>query len=82
MARVNVKYPCGKKVRCGGVEGMVTAVFIRGKGRAYEFSYVNSDGDPKSVTAEEIELKPVEPNQLGFRGAERRPRRDGEYAFD
>jgi len=66
MARVNVKYPCGKKVLCGDVEGMVTAIFIRGKGRAYEFSYINSDGDPKSVTAEEIELEPAEKSKLGF----------------
>ena len=67
MARVNVKYPCGSKVSCGGVNGLVTAIFIRGRGRAYEFSYVNSDGDPKSVTAEEIELKSNEPDKLGFR---------------
>ena len=66
MARVSIKYPCGKKVSCGGVEGMVTAVFIRGRGRAYEFSYINNDGDPKSVNAEEIELKPSEIKPLGF----------------
>lgn len=67
MARVNVKYPYGKKVTYGGVEGMVTAVFMRGKGRAYEFSYIDGEGNPKSVTAEEIELKEQEPNELGFR---------------
>jgi len=54
-------------VVCGGVEGMVTAIFIRGKGRTYEFSYTTTEGDPKSVTAEEFELKPVKPNQIGFR---------------
>lgn len=67
MARVNVKYPCGKKVRCGGVEGMVTAIFIRGKGRSYEFSYIDNDGNPKSTQAEEFELENAEPKQIGFR---------------
>ena len=67
MARVTVKYPCGRHVRCSGVEGMITAVFVRGKGRAYEFSYVDSDGNPKSCQAEEVELENAEPNKLGFR---------------
>jgi len=67
MARVNVKYPCGKKVLCGGVEGMITAVFIRGRGRSYEFSYVNGDGSPTSCQAEECELESVKSNHLGFR---------------
>ena len=67
MARINVKYPCGSKVSCSGVEGMVTAVFIRGRGRAYEFSYIGEDGDPKSVTTEEIELSKTEASPLGFK---------------
>lgn len=67
MARVNVKYSCKTKVTCGGVEGMVTAIFIRGKGRSYEFSYTDSDGNPKSCQAEECELESNETNQLGFR---------------
>lgn len=67
MARVSIKYPCGTKVSCKGVPGMVTAVFIRGKARAYEFSYLSNDGDPKCVTAEEFELQSDEPNQLGFK---------------
>ncbi len=70
MARVNVKYPCGKKVLCGGVEGIVTAVFIRGKGRAYEFSYVDNNGHPTSCTTEECELKLATSNSLGFRRKE------------
>lgn len=91
MARVSVKYPCGKKVLCGGVPGMVTAIFIRGKGRGYEFSYIDSDGNPKSCTAEECELESVESNPLGFRSnnnqrdtallQRKRPRRI-DYAFD
>ena len=67
MARINVKYPCGSKVSCYGVEGMVTAVFIRGRGRAYEFSYVGRDGDLKNVTTEEIELSKTEASPLGFK---------------
>lgn len=67
MARVNVKYPCGKKVRCGGVEGIVTAIHIRGRGRSYEFSYVDNNGDPKSCNTEECELEPAKTNSLGFR---------------
>lgn len=66
MARINVKYPCGKNVVCGGIKGMVTAVYIRGKGRAYEFSYIDNNGDPKSVTTEEYELEPDEGKKLGF----------------
>lgn len=66
MARISIKYPCGKKVTCSGVPGRVTTVFIRGKGRSYEFSYVDTDGNPKSCQAEECELESIEPNQLGF----------------
>ena len=64
MARISVKYCCGSKVRCNGVSGIITAIFIRGKGRAYEFSYV-LNGEPKSCTAEECEL--VKDNyKMGF----------------
>ena len=70
MARINVKYPCKTKVNCGGIEGIVTAVFIRGKGRAYEFSYIGKDGDPKCVTTEECELEMSQTKPLGFRRKE------------
>ena len=70
MARINVKYSCGKKVTCSGVEGRVTAIFIRGRGRSYEFSYVDTDGNPKSCQAEECELEPFKSNDLGFRKEE------------
>lgn len=67
MARVNVKYPCGKKVCCQGVEGKITAVFIRGRGRTYEFSYVDKDGHPTSCNAEECELEVIDNKPIGFR---------------
>lgn len=69
MAKVTVKYPYGDKVTCRGVKGMITAVFIRGRGRCYEFSYIDSNGNPTSCTTEECELKSAEPNSLGFKGA-------------
>ena len=66
MSRITIKYPCGSNVNCKGISGQVTAIFIRGKGRAYEFSYVNNDGDPKSVNAEECELSIGKQGKLGF----------------
>ncbi len=69
MARVNVKYPCGTEVmtKQGDVPGMVTAVFIRGKGRTYEFSYTK-DGTPTCCTVEEIEIEEVDDTRpmIGF----------------
>lgn len=67
MARVNIKYPIGTPVKTfQGIEGIITAVFIRGKNRAYEFSYTH-DGNPTSVTVEEVEIESCrEKNQLGF----------------
>jgi len=65
MARISVKYPIGSKVRTkhrAGIEGIVTAIFIRGRGRSYEFSYVH-EGTPTSVTVEESEIE-------AFRGGE------------
>lgn len=71
MARVNVKYPIGSRVHSvheGGIDGVITAVFIRGRNRAYEFSYVNNDGNPTSVNMEEIELEPIDQSKaVGFR---------------
>ena len=68
MARINVKYPCKSKVTVGGVEGLITAVFIRGKGRSYEFSYIDKDGNPTSCQTEECELALFENRPLGFQG--------------
>jgi len=68
MAKVNVKYKCGDRVNLGGVEGKVTAIFIRGRGRSYEFSYVDKDGNPTSKQAEECELAVSESKCLGFSG--------------
>lgn len=68
MARISVKYPIGTKVKTfQGIEGIITAVFIRGKNhRCYEFSYTH-DGNPTSNTVEEIEIEPSrQENRLGF----------------
>lgn len=68
MARISVKYPIGSEVfHKGGVGGIVTAIFIRGRGRAYEMSYVNKDGNPTSVTVEEIEIGSHKSSPIGFR---------------
>ncbi len=66
MARINIKFSCGEKVSCGGVPGIVTALFIRGKGRSYEFSYVDHNGNPTCVTAQECELKSESLAKSGF----------------
>lgn len=69
MARVNVKYTVGAKVqtKLGKIEGIVTAIFIRGKNKAYEYSYIH-DGQPTSATVEEAEIEPWEELQgIGFR---------------
>lgn len=65
MARVSIKYPYGTKVRLGDIDGTITAIFIRGKGRAYEFSYVH-DGQPTSCNVEEVEIEPRQKNSFGF----------------
>ena len=67
MAQISVKHKCGAKVSCNGVEGMVTAIFIRGRGRTYEFSYVNG-GNPACVNTQDYELESIEPTVLGFKG--------------
>ena len=59
MARITVRYPIGTKVKTlhkNGIEGIVTAIFIRGHNRAYEFSYVH-EGTPTSVNVEEAEIE-------------------------
>ena len=71
MARIYVKYPNGTKVKTlhkDGIEGIITANFIRGRGRTYEFSYINKDGDPTSVNVEEaeIEICKKDEKKLGF----------------
>lgn len=70
MARISVKYPIGSKVittHKNGVEGVITAIFIRGRNRAYEFSYTNNSGEPVSCTMEEVEITSIENKKpLGF----------------
>jgi hypothetical protein len=65
MPKITTKYKCGDKVNLNGIHGKITAVFIRGKGRAYEFSYINQ-GDPKACNVEECELSLEKPKKLGF----------------
>ena len=71
MAQILVKYPCGTEVKTtheNGIKGIITAVFIRGRGRAYEFSYVSSEGTPTSVNVEEAEIEFLKKDnkKLGF----------------
>lgn len=70
MARISVKYTNGTKVQTRykpHCEGIVTAVFIRGKGRSYEFSHA-IDGEPKCCTLEECEIEPLKDNtKIGYK---------------
>lgn len=67
MARITTKYRTGEGVFYGPISGRVTAIFIRGRHRAYEFSYIDRSGDPKSVQAEECELElRSEDPKIGF----------------
>lgn len=69
MAQIRVKYPNGTKVQTRykpHCEGIVTAVFIRGKGRAYEFSHA-IDGKPECCTVEECEIELLKENgRIGY----------------
>lgn len=72
MAQVRVKYKCGQRVSCSGVSGRVTGITIRGRGRAYEFSYIDNNGNPSCVNAQECELALFEPKPLGFERNEKK----------
>ncbi|KKM16200.1 hypothetical protein LCGC14_1688260 [marine sediment metagenome] len=69
MAKISVKFKCGDRVQTTytpPTEGIITAIFIRGKSRAYEMSYT-SDSGPTSCTCEEVELRrSQEVDKLGF----------------
>ena len=66
MARVNVKYQCGQRVNCLGVPGTITAIFIRGKGRTYEFSYLDTNNNPVGAVVTECELTNKNSSKIGF----------------
>ncbi len=67
MARISVKYPIGTKVTMHGkVDGIVTAIFIRGKNKAYECSYIDSNGNPTSNTLESCEINKDGSGKIGF----------------
>jgi hypothetical protein len=68
MAQVTVKYKCGDKVRTkhkNPTEGVVTAIFLRGRGRAYEFSYTGENG-PDSRICQECELESCKKDNKKF----------------
>ena len=70
MAQISVKYKCGASVGINHgtakTKGVVTAIHVRGRGRAYEVAYTDKDG-PKCVNCEEIELVPwFEGTEIGF----------------
>ncbi len=67
MSKVTIKYKHGSKVKInhGLIEGIVTAIFIRGKGRSYEVSYTGDSG-PTNVVCEEVELESCERVKFGF----------------
>jgi len=69
MAKISVNYKIGAKVvHKGGGDYIVTAIHIRGRGRSYECSYVNNDGNPTNVVCEECEIESANTNKpLGFR---------------
>ena len=68
MSQVSIKYKCGSRVRIDHqppTDGIVTAVFIRGKGRAYEVSHTGDNG-PTLTVCEEVELAPCKNKKFGF----------------
>ncbi len=68
MAQITVKYKCGDTVRINHnapTQGIVTAIFIRGRGRSYEISYSNENG-PTNAVCEEVELCPCKESSFGF----------------
>lgn len=65
MARYTTKYPIGKKVMVYDVEGIITAITIRGRSKRYEVGYSN-DGVPSNVTADECELEEANDRKMGF----------------
>ncbi len=67
MPQIEVKYKIGDDVSCGGIQGKATALYIRGSGTAYEFSYVDNNGNPTSCNVEECSLEAIESQSIGFR---------------
>lgn len=67
MASIRVKYKYGQKVNYDGIPGRVTAIFCRGRNRAYEFGYVDKDGNPVKTCVEECEIQAIEPDRIGFK---------------
>lgn len=67
MANVETKYDYGQRVSCHGLPGMITAIFIRGTGVSYEFSYLGSDSDPKASAVAECELSVLDDTNVGFK---------------
>ena len=67
--KIESKFGISEKVtHFSGVKGMITAIFIRGDNRAYEFSYVESDGMLARANMQECELAKPNGNSLGFKG--------------
>lgn len=66
MEQVTTKFSYGQDVCCNWIKGKVTAIFIRGKGISYEFSYIDKDDNPASCCREECELKEIKIEKMGF----------------
>lgn len=71
MARISVKYKPGTRVQTvckPHLEGVVTAVIVRGKGRSYELGHCR-EGEPVCHIVQECELQPLKnTGKLGFGG--------------
>ena len=79
MAQVSIKYKCGEKVFCSGVPGKITGITIRGKGRMYEFSYLDNNGNPACVNTQECELESFKPKPLGFEPNDKMSQKRGKH---
>ncbi len=69
MATISTKYDQGDRVKTklGGIEGMITAIFLRDKGVTYEFSY-NNNGVPTNTSVQEVEIELSDKNgKIGFK---------------
>lgn len=67
MAVIHTKYDYGQEVDYMGVRGRITGIFIRDEYISYEFSFLDHDGNPAMCKVTEIEIKPYEDNNIGFK---------------
>ncbi len=66
MGQITTKFSYGDDVCCGHVRGRVTGITTRQNFITYEFSYVDSDGNPTCRNVAECELLLIKESKMGF----------------